>query len=133
MIGTYPVEVRFKDIDAAGHVHNGVYLSYFEQARIRWFDEITQGDWDWRRKGLILARNEVDYIKPVYLKDQIQVSVVCDHIGTKSFTLSYELFSGEEANKVVHTRGRSILVCMDYEKNETVAVFDEWRPHLIVE
>ena len=130
MKGTYSVEVRFKDIDIAGHVHNSVYLSYFEQARIDYFNEITNGDWNWRKRGLILARNEVDYLVPVYLKDKIQVAVHCDHIGTKSFTLSYELFSEKEGEKVIHTKGRSILVCMDYETEETVEIFDEWKPAL---
>ena len=32
----YTTEVRFRDLDALGHVNNAVYLTYLEQARIRW-------------------------------------------------------------------------------------------------
>lgn len=130
MIQGFPIEVRFKDIDIAGHVHNSVYLSYFEQARIAFFDKITKGNWNWRKKGLILARNEVDYHKPVYLRDKIQCSVRCDHMGTKSFTLSYKLTSEKNGETIVHTTGRSILVCMDYETEETVNIFEEWKDEL---
>ena len=31
MKGIYPVEIRFNDIDLAGHVHNSVYLAYFSR------------------------------------------------------------------------------------------------------
>jgi len=127
MNGEYPVEVRFKDIDLAGHVHNSVYLSYFEQARISLFNEFVSKDWDWKTNGLILARNEIDYLTPVYLGDQVKVSVHCDHIGTKSFTLSYELFSeNDQGERNIHTKGRSILVCMNYKKQETVDIYEEW-------
>ncbi|HEY7514671.1 MAG TPA: thioesterase family protein, partial [Vicinamibacteria bacterium] len=30
-----PVELRFRDIDAVGHVNNVVYLTYMETARIQ--------------------------------------------------------------------------------------------------
>ena len=127
MKGTYPVEIRFKDIDLAGHVHNSVYLSYFEQARMMLFAEFVSDDWDWKSKGLILARNEIDYILPVHLGDKIHISIECDYIGTKSFTLSYRLFSEDDKkNQLVHTTGRSILVCMDYNAQKTIPVYKEW-------
>ena len=31
---TLPVEVRFRDLDALGHVNNAVYLTYLESARM---------------------------------------------------------------------------------------------------
>jgi acyl-CoA thioester hydrolase len=39
----YPIEVRFSDTDAMGHVNNAVYLTYFEQARLAYWREL------WRR------------------------------------------------------------------------------------
>lgn len=131
MKGTYPVEIRFNDIDLAGHVHNSVYLSYFEQARIGYFNELIGPEWDWKKKGLILARNEVDYIVPVYLENKIMVSVHCDHIGNKSFTLSYVLFSKDSnGDQIIHTKGRSILVCMNYQREEAVSIYPELKDAL---
>ncbi|MDG1262127.1 MAG: acyl-CoA thioesterase, partial [Flavobacteriales bacterium] len=67
----YTVEVRFGDIDVMGHVNNAVYLSYFEQARMAFFKELIGGEWDWNEAGILLARNEVDYIQPILLSDQV--------------------------------------------------------------
>ena len=103
----------------------------FGEAVAREVNEFVAKDWDWKTNGLILARNEVDYILPVYLSDKVQVRVYCDHIGTKSFTLSYELFSeNDQGDRNVHTKGRSILVCMNYKKQETVAIYEGWSEAL---
>ena len=124
------LQIRFNDIDLAGHVHNGIYLSYFEQGRLDFFDELAGRDWDWKTKSLILARNEIDYIKPIRLYDEVFVRTTCDHVGTKSFSLSYEIYAKDGKNEILHTKGRSILVCIDYVSNETVDVYPEWKNKL---
>ncbi|MCB9197158.1 MAG: acyl-CoA thioesterase [Flavobacteriales bacterium] len=126
-----PVEIRFSDIDMAGHVHNSKYLSYFEQARIDFMSSMTGEDWNWREKGIVLGRNEIDYITPIYLGDTIHVVTKCDHVGTKSFTLSYELYKSTLEGEVLCTKGRSILVCMDFRNDESMPLFDEWKHQLI--
>ena len=37
----WPVEVRFRDLDALGHVNNAVFLTYLESARIGYWLELT--------------------------------------------------------------------------------------------
>ena len=36
-----PIEVRFRDLDALGHVNNAVYLTYLESARVAWWLHLT--------------------------------------------------------------------------------------------
>mgnify|MGYP001327749084 FL=1 len=126
-----PIHVRFSDIDMAGNVHNSKYLSYFEQARIDFLTDIAGLDWNWRKQGLVLGRNEVDYLKPLYLRDKVIIKTNCDHIGTKSFTLSYELYKIEGEKETLCTKGRSIMICMDFESNETVDIFSSWKDQLM--
>lgn len=125
------VEIRFSDIDMAGHVHNSRYLSFFEQARIDFMSEMTGEDWNWRERGIVLGRNEIDYITPIYLNDKIYVMTKCDHVGNKSFTLSYELYKVDESGDQLCTKGRSILVCMDFKTDESQPLFDEWKDYLL--
>ncbi|PSQ56255.1 acyl-CoA thioesterase [Halobacteriales archaeon SW_7_71_33] len=35
------VDVRYRDLDAAGHVNNAVYATYVEQARVAYFDRVV--------------------------------------------------------------------------------------------
>ena len=59
------LEVRFRDIDAFGHVNNAVFLSYVEQARIRYLLDVLQPETGFDRLPLILARVELDFRSPI--------------------------------------------------------------------
>ena len=59
-----PIQIRFADVDMAGHVHNAVHLHWFETARMALQERFIPAEHDWREQGLILARNEVDYRMP---------------------------------------------------------------------
>ena len=120
---TCNLEVRFRDIDKLGHVNNAVYLSYFEQARVHFIDEVLENKVDWDKQGLILANTEVSFLSPILLKDKIQVETTCTKIGNKSFTLSYRIFT-KEGNKAT---GSSVLVCFDYTTKTSVAVPTAWK------
>ncbi len=95
-----PIQVRFADIDALGHVNNAAYLSYLELARIAYFDRILPG---WLSEGhLVLARVEVDYRKPLFLEDQVEVLARTVRIGRSSFTMEYRVLkNGEEAARAL--------------------------------
>ena len=125
------IEIRFSDIDMAGHVHNGKYLCFFEQGRMDFLSKLTGQNWNWRKKGLILGRNEVDYLVPIFLKDEVYVNTTCDHVGNKSFTLSYQVVKIIDNKEIICTQGRSILICMDYEINDSVPIFESWKNNLM--
>ena len=124
------IQVRFNDIDMGGHAHNAVYLSWFEQARMDMHRSFIEADHDWKKQGLILARNEVDYRKPVHLRDSVEVDCWCEHIGTKSYTLRYTVHVLTESSRTLHAEGLSIMVCYDYVRNGTVDVPAAWREAL---
>lgn len=125
-----PIQIRFNDIDMARHVHNAVYLSYFEQGRMAFLRGFIEKEHDWRKLGLILARNEVDYRIPVHLGDEVEVETWCSNIGTKSFDLSYGLFVTKDGRRNLHCQGRSVMVCFDYERNASIQVPAAWRTAL---
>jgi acyl-CoA thioester hydrolase len=112
------IQVRFSDCDMMGHVNNAVYLSYFESARIYYLNQLLGKDWNWKKNGIILLKNIIEYKKPVFLEDKVEIQVRTKHIGNKSFSLSYTLF----ANKKEKTTGESVLVCFDFDKNQTTEI-----------
>ncbi|MCR9173585.1 MAG: acyl-CoA thioesterase [bacterium] len=112
------IHVRFSDLDVLGHVNNSIYLSYFEIARVHYFAQLLGTEWDWSKNGVILVKNEVEYHKPILLHDAPLVHMYLDHIGEKSFTLSYEIKVGD----TLHTTGKSVLVCFDSSKHATIPI-----------
>ena len=106
------IQVRFSDIDVMGHVNNAVYLSYFEMARVIFFSELLGEQWDWKKDGVLLRKNEIEYIKPVMLHEKPEIYIHTNKIGNKSFELGYELkVEGE-----IRTTGSSVLVSFDSTK-----------------
>jgi acyl-CoA thioester hydrolase len=115
------IQVRFRDCDVMGHVNNAVYLSYFEQARMHYFQQMVGQEWDWRKNGIILVKNEVTYLKPILLTDVPEIHVYLKEIGTKSFTLSYEI----KVNEKTVSTGVSKLVCFDFFEEKSVELMPE--------
>ena len=109
MIDPYKLQVRFSDCHMMQHVNNAIYLNYFEEARIHYFRQLVGIDWDWKKNGVLLRKNELEYLKPVFLNDPVTIEVFLKHVGDKSFTLAYEVkVLGE-----LRTTGTSVLVCYD--------------------
>lgn len=121
------IQVRFSDLDIMGHVNNSVYLSYFEYARVHYFGQLLGTDWNWKTDGVLLVRNEVEYLRPVLLNDIPEVTVYTEEIGTKSFTLRYEI----HVNDTLTTKGLSVLVCYNAQTNQTIAVPEKMKEALL--
>lgn len=130
---TSRISVRFCDIDVMGHVNNAVYLNYFEQARMAFFHDLIGSEWDWKKDGIILARNEVDYLLPLLLQEHVRIDTSVGRIGTKSLTLSYEVYDETSEGRKVYARGSSVIVCFDFVTGQTCGVPELWRERMTVE
>jgi acyl-CoA thioester hydrolase len=122
-----PIEIRFADIDSLRHVNNANYLTYFEQARIKYFNEVIGGSIDWTEKGIILARAEIDFLMPIFLDDQVNIELKVSRIGNKSFDFTYSLFIEKSGKETLSAQGKTVMVCINYKTGETIAVPEEWR------
>jgi acyl-CoA thioester hydrolase len=109
-----------------GHVNNSVYLTYFEMARVHYFGELLGRDWDWKKDGIVLVKNEVEYLRPIVLHDSPEITVSTVHIGTKSFTMEYKVTVGDK----LCSRGSSTIVAFDSELNTTVEISPTMREML---
>jgi acyl-CoA thioester hydrolase len=69
------IRIRWRDVDAYGHVNNAVYLTYLEEARDRWVHE-TLGP----EVNFVIVRVEIDYRRELSLEDE-EVTVTCRGAG----------------------------------------------------
>jgi acyl-CoA thioester hydrolase len=125
------VEVRFVDIDAFGHVNNANYLSYIEQARVNYFDEIVNWPYDWSKEGIILAKAELDYIQPIKFKDEITIYTRCSRLGNKSLDLEYRIIKMQDGKEILMADANTVLVAFDYINKKPIEVPAEWRRALL--
>jgi acyl-CoA thioester hydrolase len=120
------VEVRFRDIDAFGHVNNAVVSSYLELARIRYLVDVLRVE-PVGRMPLILAMIKIDYLSPIFFGDDVGVASRVDWLGTSSIAMSHVMNAGEVRELA---RASSVLVAYDYDQARPMPVPDEWRSAL---
>jgi|AntDeeMetageno51_2_1112566.scaffolds.fasta_scaffold00116_18 acyl-CoA thioester hydrolase len=118
---TTPVQVRFRDIDAFGHVNNAVHVSYIEAARVAYFEQVLGVDLG--SVGTAVASLSVDYRQPIELDDELVVETTVPEIGTTSLTLDHEL----RVDGTVAATATVVLVQYDYEADEPVPIPESWR------
>ena len=76
--------LRYSDLDTFGHVNNARYFSFLEEARIAWFEACVPKRWDFRTHGVLVARNEMDYLKPVHPGDRLIIRLGASGMGNSS-------------------------------------------------
>ncbi len=119
-----PVQVRFRDLDALGHVNNAVYLTYLEVARVVYVRQ-RFGLQSPRDFSFILARVEIDYKSPLTLDDEPVVGLGIAHIGQRSFRFAYEIWERRTGRLVA--QAQTVQVMYDYRKQQPVPIPEEVR------
>jgi len=126
-----PIEVRFRDTDAMGHVNNAVYLTYFEQARAGYYRAVTGRSFEGIGEhpvSIILAHAAVDFRSQAWFGERLLVACRTSWVGRSSFALSYRITAGEDsprgAGRLV-AEGETILVTFDYATQRPVPIPDE--------
>ena len=120
------VQVRFRDIDAFGHVNNAVVSSYLELARVRYLIDVLDID-PVGRMPLILAMIKLDYRSPIFLDDRLDIGSRVDWVGRTSLHMSHHLEQQEGRELAT---AASVLVTYDYDAARPMPVPEAWRATL---
>jgi acyl-CoA thioester hydrolase len=124
----YPVDVRWGEMDALGHVNNAEYLRYFESARIEWMAStghlIANPD-----SGSVVLQTTCRYIAPVEYPCQLNVLTILSKVGNSSFTFSHKLVG--VADDKLYTEAEVICVWVDRETGKPKRVPDFIRSLLV--
>ncbi|HEV7965705.1 MAG TPA: thioesterase family protein [Actinoplanes sp.] len=104
---TYDAAVRWSDMDAYGHVNNARFLTLYEEARVAlFFTGARAHGLSSFEEGIVIARHEVDYLRPVDYSEPVRVELWISDLRAARFTVNYELFDGT----VLASRAKSVCV-----------------------
>lgn len=107
--------VKFHEVDMLGICNNAVYFNYFEDARIKYlqnlsakylFKEFLVGN-----SFVIMAHNEIDYIESSHLDDELYVYTKISKVSKSSF--SFEHYVQRKGDKADIAKGGGVLVHID--------------------
>ena len=117
---TTPIELRWRDLDALNHVNNASFLTYFEEARLRWFATLA-GPWSTSGHSPVLAAVQINYRRQLSWPRNVAVELSCERIGTTSLSLAHRLVDAASGDGVF-ADGTSVLVWVDPETGKPVAL-----------
>ena len=118
--------LRFRDLDAFGHVYHAEYLTLLDEARTRWFRDAVAFD---DPGGYVVARIEIDYASSLVLDDgEAGFVFEVERIGTSSLTLRETVRAPD--GRVV-ARVRSVTVRRDLVAGTSRPLSDEERDRVL--
>jgi acyl-CoA thioester hydrolase len=106
---TFPLTVRYMEVDAQGVVFNAWYLTYFDEAMSAFltarglpYPKMVEAGYD-----VQLVRSEIDWRSGLRWQDEADVAVSTARIGRTSFALDFEV--RRDGHEVTCT-GRTVYV-----------------------
>jgi acyl-CoA thioester hydrolase len=115
------IAIRWRDLDALGHVNNAVYLTYIEEALNEWLGPVLGLDW-------VTARVEIDFRRELRgLGGEVAVRMQVERVGTSSVTSLAELAGPDGA---VAAEARAVVVAWDPETRRSRPLDDRQRTAL---
>jgi acyl-CoA thioester hydrolase len=100
--------IRFRDVDAFGHVYHAEFLTLLDEARTRWFRDVMGLE---NPSDYVLARVEIDYVSSIVLADgEVSATFTVERVGSSSLTLGETMRVRD--GRVV-SRGRAVTVLRD--------------------
>ncbi len=106
-----PLSVRWRDLDAFNHVNNAKFLSYLEEARLRWMMSIP-GEWLDERVAPVVAATHVDYRRPIEWPNELVIELFVERIGNTSLTIGHRISKADDGS-VLYADGNVVMVWID--------------------
>ena len=120
-----PMSVRWRDMDAMGHVNNAKYVSYLEEARVRWMNTVpgvSMSD----RIALVVAATNVNYRAPIVWPNDIVVELFVERLGNSSVTIGHRIVDQKD-ERVLYSDGNVVVVWMDTQTGKSAPLPDAIR------
>jgi len=123
------IKIRWRDMDAYGHVNNAVYLNYLEECRDAWAHDVlgkVSDPWDF-----VLAHVGIDYRAQLTQEDgEITVRCLLDSYGRSSVRTREEIL---KADGSIAATAESVIVPRDPKAEKSRPLSDDERATLDLE
>lgn len=126
-----PVQVRFSDVDVYRHVNNVVYFEYFQEARIRFINDLMAQLESADRFSVVVVQTDVDYHEAITFRaEPYDCWTRIASVGTSSLTMESTITSPGAPEHVL-ARARVVLVFFDPATERAVTPPDSYRAELM--
>jgi acyl-CoA thioester hydrolase len=113
-VGDQTFAIAWGDMDALGHVNNGRYFDYFQEARIEWLRgrNINMTG----TTGPVVIHVSATFLKPVVYPAIVNLRSSIHSLGNSSLVMDHHLYQ----NETLMTHGTSKIVWVDYHQGKSI-------------
>jgi acyl-CoA thioester hydrolase len=126
VLARVPIHVRWRDMDAYGHVNNAKYVSYLEEARVRWLHGVTSGARMGSGISPVVANTHVNYRRPIVWPNDIVVELFVERLGTSSVTIGHRIVADND-DTVLYSDGHVVVVWVDMDTGKSAPLPESVR------
>lgn len=100
--------LRWRDLDAYHHVNNSVFLTFLEEARIQWFESLSE---PWRNDSAepVVAASQINFRRPILYPETLAITLRAGRLGRSSFTIAHRIVRRGDPS-VLYSDGETVLV-----------------------
>jgi len=120
--------VRWADMDINAHVNNTRFFTYFESARLAWFEAVRARE-QRNGQGLVVVQASCNYRRSIPYPETVRVNLYAGAPGRSSFTTYYDLLSESDAS-IKYADGQAVMVWVDRASEKSLPLPDYMRSML---
>ncbi|MEI2455869.1 thioesterase family protein [Lysobacter firmicutimachus] len=115
-----PLSVRWRDLDAFNHVNNSKYLSYLEEARLRWMMTLPGHGMD-DHVAPVVAAAHLNYRRPIEWPNEVDIELFVERLGTTSVTVGHRIVGAQDPT-ALYCDGNVVVVWIHRETGQAAAL-----------
>lgn len=104
----YCLALRWRDLDAYEHVNNSVFLTFLEEARIRWFDSLS-GPWRSADYAPVLAAVNLNFRRQILYPENLRIRLTTERVGRSSIAITHRITAAAD-DAVLYADGNTVVV-----------------------
>jgi len=119
------VRLRFRDINAGGHLAHDAVLSLAEEARFLFMEHLGYPHLKIEGCGYVAADAAVVYLSQAFFGQVVRIDVAVRDFASKSCDFIYRLSNRETGEEIA--RAKTGVVFFDYETQKSVKVPESFK------
>ncbi|MCF7222604.1 acyl-CoA thioesterase [Marilutibacter chinensis] len=120
-----PMTVRWRDLDAFNHVNNSKYLSYLEEARLRWMLSVPGQGLD-DDVAPVVAAAHLNYRRPIEWPAEIVIELFVERLGNTSLSIGHRITAAGNRD-TLYCDGYVVMVWIDRATGQAAALPESVR------
>lgn len=117
---TYHIKIRVTDLNYGNHLANQHFLTYAQEARLKYFQSFGFSEKNFGGKGLIQADAAMVYQGEGHLDDEVEIKLTAIQSSGAGFDVFYQFFNLTKQKPMAQVR--TAIVCFDYDLKKPIAI-----------